>query len=192
MWLLDDAKYTAVVTDQCELFFLQLWHNMVHRSATDSFRMRCMNSLNILEELHDLVQKQKSGLPDESDIKLVAEEAMHILKTDSVIKSHFGQWVSLLMPLIDKIVSVDVQGKEKKQLFPVYGLLSYYLRDVCAALRGSYRARQIDALQGALFDGKSIDQVFEHTGIILSAFIHEGYSIESLFSLLQSGLPIQE
>ncbi len=67
-----------------------------------------MNSLNILEELHDLVQKQKSGLPDESDIKLVAEEAMHILKTDSVIKSHFGQWVSLLMPLIDKIVSVDV------------------------------------------------------------------------------------
>jgi hypothetical protein len=53
MWLPDDAKYTAVVTDQCELFFLQLWHNMVHRSATDSFRMRCMNSLNILEELRD-------------------------------------------------------------------------------------------------------------------------------------------
>jgi hypothetical protein len=186
MWLPEDTKYTSMITDQCALFFLQLWHSMVHRSATDSFRMRCMNPLNILEELYELIQKQKNGLPDEIDIKLVAQEAKSILSADSVMKNHFSQQVSLLMPLLDRVALGDTQGDKKKQLLPVYALLSYYLRDVSAILKDGYRSRLIDALRRALFDEKSIDQVFEHTSALLSLLIHEGHSIESVFSLLQS------
>ena len=125
MWLPEDTKYTSMVTDQCALFFLQLWPSMVHRSATDSFRMRCMNSLNILEELYELIQKQKNGLPDEVDIKLVALETKDVLSTDSVMKSHFSQQVGLLSPLLDQVASGDVHGDKRKQLVPVYSLLSY-------------------------------------------------------------------
>jgi hypothetical protein len=186
MWLPDDARYTSMITDQYAVFFLQLWHSMVHRSATDSFRMRCMNSLNILEELYDLIQKQKEGLPDEFDIKLVAQEAKSILSADSVMKNHFGQQMGLLEPLLDQVASGDVHGDKKKHLLPVYSRLSYFLRDSCATLKNGYRTKLIDTLRGALFDEKSIDQVFEHTRILLSVLIHEGHSIESLFSLLQS------
>jgi hypothetical protein len=186
MWLPEDTRYTAVVTDQCELFFLQLWHGMVHRSATDSFRMRCMNPLNILEELYDLIQKQKNGLPDEVDIKLVAKEAHSILSADSVMKNHFGQQAGLLMPLLERVGLGDTQGDKKKQLFPIYSLLSYYLRDVIAILKVAYRSKLIDTLREALFSEKSVDHVFEYTGALLSLLIHEGHSIESLFSMLQS------
>lgn len=185
MWLPRDSRFTSSVTDDCQLFFLQLWHSMVHRSAADSFRMRCMNSVNVLEELASLIQKHAQGLPDEWDIKMVAEEAKDILSNDPIVRRHFAKETTLLVPLLDEIKKTDVSGDHKKKLLPTYRLLSYYLRDVCGILNEKYRTRLIEDLDSALFSTKSIESVFQYTGALLSLLVHEGYSIESLYALFQ-------
>jgi len=121
MWLPKDSRYTSSITDECELFFLQLWHSMVHRSAADSFRMRCMNSVNILEELANLIHKQAQGLPDETDIKIVAEEAKEILSNDSIVRKHFTKQMDLLVPFLDELSSSEVSGARKRNYFLLIG-----------------------------------------------------------------------
>ncbi len=177
MRIIRESKRVVLPKDSAHRFFIQAWYSLVHRNSLDSHRVRCMNSLNILRELDELIIK--THLPGIfNDIKKAAEEALEILKGDQIIQMHYQRSSSIIEELLLKIIKADKRGPETT-------LASYYIKDLLHDFHGSYKRNVLSSLEKAIFDDKSESDIFEFTGALLSTLIDEGYSIEGLYSIVQ-------
>jgi hypothetical protein len=163
-----------------ELFFIQLWYGMVHHNSLDSHRVRSMDSLSILHELQDLIQKKSQGFAHiDTDIAHSANEASLMLKKDSVLAAHFlatKQPVESLLPDIIKTTS------QKQGISPIF---TYLLKDLVLDLETSYKTAILQELEHALFITKDTESIYRYTMSLLSRLVDEGLALESLFSMVR-------
>ena len=170
--------------DQAHRLFISCWYSLVHQQSLDSHRVRCMNALNILEELQRLIPKALRGI--ELDIKRSAEEALDILESDPVVKDRFSMHLGRLRPILAKLI--DQASKNSPEFKKQRDLASFYLKDAVGDLRRKYRAAIFDRLEEVLSDSYRADRATETvqlTATLMSVLIHECKSLEGLFALLR-------
>lgn len=176
MRIIKESDAVKLPVERSQRIFIELWYGMVHRNSLDSHRVRCMNSMNILRELFDLLSKTLPKI--EEDVKRVAQEALKIIGDDKVINDHFTKTWMRLKPLIEALNGKD--GSKNN------ALIRYFLRDFLKELGESYKKAVLFELRKAIFDTKNEEDVFKCTGTLLSLLIDEGHSIEELFAIVQN------
>ncbi len=181
MRIIRETKTAHLPEDNACRFFVQIWYSMVHRNSLDSHRVRCMNSLNILNELSTLIsRKEFPGI--DNDIGIVASEAKSILEKDRIVSGCFPKYFQLVEPLLGNIETTSDKKKKNQSTM----LLSYYLKDFLAVLKTQYKKNILVELEKAVFTTKSEEDIFDYTGTLLSVLIDEGHSIEELFGIIQN------
>lgn len=181
MRIIKETKAIQLPEDSIHRFFMQIWYSLVHRNSLDSHRVRYMNSLNILRELHGLILKENLGDIYE-DIRRGAEEALAILSRDKIISKYFIEHFNRIKPLLEDITKIT----KKEESLQSVKMLSYYLKDTLSALVEKYKTNILSELEKAIFETKSQVEVYEYTGTLLSVLIDEGHSIEELFGIIQN------
>ena len=176
MRIIKDSKTITLPANSIQKFFIQSWFSMAHRGSLDSHRVRCMNSVNIIDELIEFLLPPKSKLPGiKDDISRTVTELLEILANDPIIQQHFGNHWQKLHPLLEAITP-------KK---PPPAIVSYYLRDFQSELKRNYKGLAIDAIGYEIYKSGDQHNLFRYTGSLLSLLIHEGHSIEELFAIIR-------
>jgi hypothetical protein len=176
MRIIKDSKSVTLPEDTTQRFFIQSWFSMAHKDALDSHRIRCMNSVNIIDELMEFLLAPKSNLSGiKEDIARTAAEALEILAKDPIVRRHFDNHWQKIYPLLGNI-------PPKK---PLPDVLAYYLRDFQAELKQNYKGFVIDAIHQEIYESNDLHNLFGHIGSLLSLLIHEGHSIEELFAIIR-------
>jgi hypothetical protein len=123
-----------------------------------------MNSVNIVDELIEFLSETKSKLPRiKDDISRTAAEAFEILAKDPIVQQRFSYHWQKLSPLWEDITP--------QKLPPA--VVSYYLRDFQSDLKQNYKGFVIDAIGHEIYESKNLQNLFGHTGSLLSLLIHE-------------------
>ena len=171
----------AAVSSQSSLFFIEAWYSLIHHQSLDSHRVRCMNSVNILRELEDLLVKyQLPGFEAvKKDISKVADESLAILNGDPILVKHFQFELENLLPLIETF------REEKKVNQSNVTLLSYYLKDFIVLLHKDYKNILFSELEDSIGKQQPFEIIYTLTSLFLSTLLDEGYSIEGLFSIVR-------
>lgn len=181
MRIIDERnKQICLPSEEDYRFFAQIWFSMVHRNSLDSHRVRCMNSFNILRELSELLIKpERQGIYD--DIKSVAKEALQIIERENSFLHDYSKHLKRLKPLIEQTAGIDPKKDiDKKEL------VTYYLKDMLSEMRASYKIKLLNALEKALFEKPSQEQIYPLTGMLLSHLVDSGYCLEGLFGLVSN------
>jgi len=177
MRIIKDSKKVDLPNDSTKRFFIQSWFSLAHKDSLDSHRVRCMNSVNIIDELMEFLSTPKAKFPGIKDeIARTSAEALKILARDPVIQEQFSHRWQKLNPLLKDITP-------KKPPPPV---VSYYLRDFQSELKLSYKGLVIDAIRREIYESQNNHNLFIHVGSLLSLLIHEGHSIEELFAIIRN------
>lgn len=164
MRIIKDSKAIKLPGDSTQRFFIQSWFSMAHKDSLDSHRVRCMNSVNIVDELIEFLSETKSKLPRiKDDISRTAAEAFEILAKDPIVQQRFSYHWQKLSPLWEDITP--------QKLPPA--VVSYYLRDFQSDLKQNYKGFVIDAIGHEIYESKNLQNLFGHTGSLLSLLIHE-------------------
>ncbi|MBW2252394.1 MAG: hypothetical protein JRF60_17680 [Deltaproteobacteria bacterium] len=165
--------------------FLQFWYSMVHRRTLDSHRPKCMFSINILEELQNLISKV-GFLPVDIPIKFCAEETIQLLDNDIIINKEFSHNWKNLKPFLEGIITeTEKKSKKEKILHSHYKNASYYLKDFLVR-KNDYLDSLIIKLNRSIDTDEPETDIHSLTSTLLSLVINEGHSIESLFTLIIS------
>ena len=176
MRIIKDSKTITLPDNNIQKFFIQSWFSMAHRGSLDSHRVRCMNSVNIIDELIEFLLPPKSKLPGIKDeISRTVAESLGILDNDPIIQQYFTGYWQKLRPLLEAITP-------KK---PPAVIVSYYLSDFQSELKRNYKRIVIDAIGHEIYESGDQHNLFEYTGSLLSLLIHEGHSIEELFAIIR-------
>jgi hypothetical protein len=61
-----------------------------------------------------------------------------------------------------------------------------YLKDFQAELKMRYKELVVDAIRNEIYEGKDHNTLLACIGSLLSLLIHEGHSIEELFSIIRN------
>ena len=176
MRIIKDFKRTRLPSDSAKRFFIQSWFSLIHMNSLDSHRVRCMNTINIIDELADLISLSKSNLPNIKDeIVRVANEACEIINNDQIVQEYFGHLWQNLEPLLNDI-------NQKKSPSKV---LSYFLNDFQADLDVRYKGLLIDGIKREIYELKNYQRLFMYVGALLSILIHDGHSLAELFAIVR-------
>ena len=165
---------------ESQIFFIQAWFSLIHRNTLDSHRVRCMNSINIIQELQRLVRQREEGLNVEDDLSMVVEEALEILKSDQIIKK-FSYHTERLYPLLKKLTKKGNEKDQKNQQLAIY-----YLKDFAADLEERYLNHLFDTLNDTISNGHEYKGIFQLTNSLLSLMVDRGHSITVLFSAVNN------
>lgn len=170
---------------EAQIFFIQAWYSLMHRNTLDSHRVRCMNSINIIQELQKLIRLRGEGRKVEDDISMVAKEALEILELDQIIKN-FSYHTKRLNPLLHELAAKDKgkdkgKGKDKNQ-----NLATYYLKDFITDLEERYLALLFDTLNEAIREDHDYEEIFQFTNSLLSLMVDRGHSTAVLFSAVKN------
>ncbi|VEN75477.1 hypothetical protein EPICR_90075 [Candidatus Desulfarcum epimagneticum] len=182
MRILKDAGNIKLPKDDVNKFFVQAWHSLIHHKSLDSHRARCMNSLNIIRELQELISRRDRLKTAEKDIALVAEEALDILKSDMVIKRSFQDHINRLTELLEN--EIKKKGKQGKEKTTESRLLTYYLKDLRNNLGKKYQDFLFSELDTAIFQKRDTEEIFSLTRTLLSVLMDKSHSMEALFSIV--------
>lgn len=167
-------------------FFLSAWFNLVHQHSLDSYRVRVMNPLNILRELRRMFDPPA----DDSDRKVVAEEAMEIFQGHPVITANPSHYPALhdALSLISEALQQKEGGFKKNSLLLKSfirefdsSLKMYFLEDCFAWIENSLALIPAGETPAQREDCQS--QIQRVCRDILSVAHDEGFSLESLFHL---------
>jgi len=177
MWIIKDSNRIKLPTDSIQRFFIQSWFSLVHMNSLDSHRVRCMNALNIIDELVDLCSSEKSGFPKIKDeITRVALEVADIIKDDLIVQDHFSLHWKKIEPLLRDITT-------KKPPPPVF---SYYLKDLQSKLNINYKGLLIKAIKEEIKTSKNNQRLYGHIAALLSLLIHDGHSLVEMFAIVRN------
>ena len=173
-------------------FFMSAWFNLVHQYSLDSYRVRVMNPLNILRELRRMADPPAN----DEDRKVIALEALEILRDHPVIKANASKYPGLpdAVAFITEAVEAKEGGFKKNAL-----LLRSFMREVESSLDRHFLADCFTWMEGKLTGvpaGETEEQrVASYVSIervcrdIVSVAHYQGFSLESLFHLYRLLLP---
>jgi hypothetical protein len=173
-------------------FFLSAWFNLVHQHSLDSYRVRVMNPLNILRELHRMFDPPAN----DDDRKAVALEALDILHIHPVITANAAKHTGLTeaVALIEEAIEAK-EGGFKKNIM----LLRSFMREAETALEQHFLADCFTWMEATLHSvpaGETQEQLkASYVSIervcrdIVSVAHDQGFSLESLFHLYRLFLP---
>ena len=172
---------------EAQIFFIQAWYSLMHRNTLDSHRVRCMNSINIIQELQKLIRLRGEGRKVKDDISMVAKEALEILEIDQII-NNFSYHTKRLNPLLYELSANDKgkdkekgKGKDKNQ-----NLATYYLKDFITDLEERYLSLLFDKLNEAIREHHDYEEIFQFTNSLLSLMVDRGHSTAVLFSAVKN------
>lgn len=184
MRIIKDHKKTRLPKDQTQRFFIQSWYSLIHKHSSDSHRVRCMNSLNIIEELQSFLSGPKSLLPKiKADIKRTVNEAIEILDNDTVISKYFHPQYSDIKDLLSRRI-INEDSENKKDIIP--DILIFLIRDFFHGLKSNYKKYILAEIRNELYGTKNLQNLYALIGSLLSVLIHEGHSIEELYVIIVS------
>ena len=176
MRIIRDSKKIKLPKDDIKKFFIQSWFSLVHMNSLDSHRVRCMNSVNIINELVEFISTEKSKLPGiQDDILLTTSESLEILSKDLIVQKHFKNHFNRIEPILN-----ELQPKK-----PIPNVAAFYLQDFQSDLKKDYKQFIIEAIGQEVYTEKDYDNLFFYLGSLLSLLIHEGHSIEELFAIVR-------
>ena len=93
----NDARLIARGVDNEYVYFYQVWQELVHKYTLDVYQYNILNSLSVLVELEDVLNKTLSGLFNTGhNIDCCREEALSILNKDTVLSKH-------CLPLVNRV-----------------------------------------------------------------------------------------
>jgi hypothetical protein len=177
MRIIKDSKTIKLPADSTQRFFIQSWFSLVHMNSLDSHRVRCMNTINIIDELMDLISPSKRGLSKiKNEISRVASEAIEIIDNDMIIQEHFGPSWNKVKPLLRNITP--------KQLPPE--VFTYFLKDLQTNLKANYKRLVIASIKREVGESKEKHHLFGHIAALLSMLIHDGHSLVELFAIVRN------
>lgn len=112
-------------------FFLAAWFNMVHRSSLDSYRVRVMNPVNILDEFLKMYEPHA----DDRDRRMVAEELIEIFDDHPVIQKHVPHYdmIAATQSLLRR--ATGATEKDKSIFKSEEALIKSFLRELRARIR---------------------------------------------------------
>lgn len=183
---------SAIGINTRQHFFLSAWFNLVHQHSLDSYRVRVMNPLNILRELRCMFDPPAS----EEDRKVVAQEALDILKNHPVINANATKHLGLqdALAFIFEAVEAKENGFKKNTL-----LLRSFMREVESSLHEHFLADCFAWLEATLQSVPAAETEEERAASyvdiervcrdVVSVAHDQGFSLESLFHLYRVFLP---
>lgn len=178
-----DAEQKELFTEN-QIFFIQAWHSLMHRNTLDSHRVRCMNSVNIIQELQRLICLREKNMKVDRDIQMVASEALEILKSDKIIE-HFVIHTDRIYPLLDKFAT-KLKKKSKEVDQKDFQLASYYFKDFAADQEKNYLNLLFDELNNAICEDHEQESIFNLTNSFLSLMVDLGHSTTAMFSAVKN------
>ncbi len=176
LWGID--KKEALDSEQA-MFLAQSWFSLVHSSSLDSHRVRCMNPVNIVRELIDLIDKHSKpnlGKKTDKDIKFVCLEAREILSDDFIVQTSFKKLSDEIIPYLTEV------GESAKLSTDKFKHLSFLLKDFFNECSVKYMNLSLASLGQFLKGNVTEDIAFQTLSGLLSYLIDSGYPIESLYS----------
>lgn len=136
-----DKHLGKVALTQNQAYFVSCWYNMVHEHSLDSYRVRAMNSRNILREL---VRIYELGTVEER--AAVRIEAHALLANDVLLKADpFASVSERILELLSP--TGPLAGKEEG---PPKALLMYFIAELKSHIEELYVRRGLDHLKQLL------------------------------------------
>ena len=176
LWGID--KKQALDSESAK-FLAQAWYSLVHSSSLDSHRVRCMNPVNILRELIDLIEKLNKpnfSKKIDKDIKLVCLEAREILSADVILQEHFKKRYDEILPYLTEV------GESAKLPTDKFRHLSFLLKDLFFECSTDYMTLSLSLLLQFLEGKIAEEDALQCLSGLLSYLVDSGYSIESVYS----------
>ncbi len=186
MRIFPESMYRQLPSDSSQRFLIQVWYSMLHQNSLDSYRVPCMNPINIVRELRTLMSKTEV-LPVHWDIIMCVKETSIILERDHVVKKHFTLHYTRLQPLLASIAKIP--QKDAKTVSSYLSPIIYYLKDFAAELENNYLALAVKELELLINQPNMKPEIRRLLGNLLSTTLDTGHSIEAVFSIAMNVLP---
>jgi hypothetical protein len=206
----DQAITAAYRLTRKQHLFADCWFNLIHEASIDSFRVRAMNPLNIVDELLKMLEARHAN---DADRSRVLSEAKIVLAEDLILsKPIFNPARAELKTLLDKVSASQKaqtqaqaanqsdngkKGKSKSVLVESQSLTEAFARELQHLLHHDYLRTVIDWLKVKLAEQDSADEATERrdwahievaTNTMLSVLVHLGWSFQSLYVLYSTKL----
>ncbi|MEM5331982.1 hypothetical protein VSR34_36380 [Paraburkholderia sp. JHI2823] len=185
--------------------FADCWFNLIHEASIDSFRVRAMNPLNMVDELLRILDARHAN---DADRVRVIGEAKLVLAEDLILSSpvfnparaelrllleRAGAAPKPAAPGHDKKQAENAKpGKAKSVLAESQSLIEAFARELQHLLREHYLRTVIDWLKAKLAAPDAAIDADERrdwahievaTSTMLSVLVHLGWSFQSLYVL---------
>ncbi|MBI4332787.1 MAG: hypothetical protein HY673_16080 [Chloroflexi bacterium] len=157
-----------------ELFFVELWYSMTHIGSLDSYRVKCMNSRTIIQELR---HEMRLDLLNDKEFEGLWDETKTIIDQDSVCTQYFPGFVKALSPFFaDRPKKSDTKKPKFDGDMTSCRLI---VTDFSVALEKSYFNNLCDSLVSAMKPNCEAE-IAKLTASLLSDLVARGWPLETL------------
>jgi len=163
-------------TDPIQRLFVECWYSLVEKESLDSYRVKCMYSLNIIKELRILIEDENLSRNREY-IKKCAKETIQILSNDMVVGEHFSDHRRRLKPLLGQLIEIGPKNQD-------VDLPAYYLKAFQFHLESTYEACLLNDLRHALLEDRDKNKVIHYISSLVTHLVDCGFSLTSLHDLI--------
>lgn len=178
-----DNKLKKDLFTSNQRFFLGCWFNMVHPSSLDSHRVKAINPLNALSELHKVLN---FIIANNDDIGMIYTEAKAVLNSDPILKAN-KVFQSIVSPLFSKLDKENSTEKFKKNCTLTNSLLREAINYVASTyLESCFNLFNDKVVEEVELTDDEKSQLSIITGSFLSYLMHSGASFETLMNYYQN------
>lgn len=160
------------ITSPGQKYFIFRYLELLNKATVDTFRFRAMNSKSILHELLEVLGYVEQGIWDATNIKMVCEEALGIIKNDPILKD--AQYIDALKKALENgVTRAGSPGEQKIMKVILEGLLG----DL-----DKYLPRLIEGIRISISDNDLV-AVEWYTSTFVTELINSGHDQEFLYQV---------
>lgn len=173
-YISQEVFLSANIIENTEKLFIQLWSELFNPDTIDSYRVRVMNALLILNELEEVINDYlKEITPHLTNVIYVAKETERILSRDFICQKHFKNETDFAIKYIKSIWDKP----KKEDLFQHYSKVKILKEKLSA----EYFKLLIEEIDTAIFITKDIEILQKCTKALATQLVQRGYSFKYLF-----------
>lgn len=173
--------------DQNYIFFFQRWQEMLESKTLDMYQYNILNTYVACKELEDVIGKTMSGLfVARQNIDDCKEEALSIVKTDSILNKYNSSLQKMLLSILGSKVDCkkrdEINNDKNEGFYISLNRLKYQLMTPTRQLESSYLLYIMDYLKESI---DNMDRIAIENSIasLISQCVYAGWSAKGLFEL---------